>query len=197
MKVSLMNKILIGILLLATLFLLWNKFTIPFGINVDRVSLIKEMKALQRLETASFTIEKIIDAGSNGNALQEFLYGDKVLLIAHGQVVAGFDFASMQEKDIEIQGKKIQVTLPQPIILFTRLDNQQTKVYDRTRGLLAPKNSDLEARARQSAEISIKESACSGSILRQASENGRKQIMLFFKTLGFSEVTITIPEGSC
>jgi len=155
------------------------------------------MKALQRMETASFAIEKIVDAGTNGNIIQEFLYGDKVLLIAHGQIVAGFDFATISEKDIQIQGKKISISLPAPIILSTRLDNQQTKVYDRTRGLLAPKNSDLEARARQAAETSIKAAACEGGILSQASENGRKQMMLFFKTLGFTEVEISIPQGSC
>ena len=150
------------------------------------------MKALKRLETASFTIEKIVDAGSNGNVLQEFLYGDKVLLIAHGHVVAGFDFELMGQSDITIQGKKITVILPSPIILYSRLDNEKTKVYDRTRGLLAPKNSDLEARARQAAEASIKTAACEGDILSQASDNGRKQMTLFFKSLGFSEVVITI-----
>lgn len=197
MKLSLINKILIGVLGLLLLFLFWNTFFLPLNINVNQSSIIKEIKALKRLETASFTIEKIIDAGSNGNVLQEFLYGDKVLLIAHGQVVAGFDFESMEQKDIVIQGGKITITLPQPTILYSRLDNEKTKVYDRTRGLLAPKNSDLEARARQAAEISIREAACQTDILLVARNNGEKQLKFLLKSLHFSEVIITIPKGNC
>ena len=196
MKLTFINKVLIGLVFVLVLYFLWMRLA-PSVININQASVIKEMQALQRMETATFTIEKIVDAGTNGDVVQEFLYGDKVLLIAHGQVVAGFDFASINEGDIQLQGKKITITLPAPTILYSRLDNQQTKVYDRTRGLLAPKNSDLEARARQAAEASIKVAACDGGILTQAQDNGRKQIMSFFKTLGFSEVIITIPPGSC
>lgn len=188
---------LIGLLFLAVLYIFWNTLTVPSGINLNQASVVKEMQALQRMETASFTIEKIVDAGTNGNIIQEFLYGDKVLLIAHGQVVGGFDLASIHENDIQIQGKKITLQLPAPIILYSHLDNALTKVYDRTRGLLAPQNSDLESRARLAAENSIQAAACGGGILTQARDNGRKQITLFLKSLGFTEVNITIPTGSC
>lgn len=197
MKLTLLNKILMSLLFLFLLYFFWARYTIPFGINIDRVAVIKETKALQRMETASFTIEKIVDAGTNGNVIQEFLYGDKVLLIAHGQVVAGFDLAALKDENVIIQARKITVVLPDPIILYTRLDNEQTKVYDRTRGLLAPKNSDLEARARAAAETSIKSAACEGGILGQARENGIKQMTLFFKSLGFTDITITSGMGSC
>ena len=64
-------------------------------LNTDRAAVIKEMRSLQRLETASFTIEKIIDGGTSGNVFQQFLFGDKILLIAHGQVIAGFDLSQI------------------------------------------------------------------------------------------------------
>lgn len=197
MKISLINKLLILILSVSFLFLLWTKYTSTSQININRASVIKEMRALNRMETATFTIDKIVDAGTNGNVLQEFLYGDKVLLIAHGQVIAGFDFESLSEKDIRIEGKKISVTLPAPTILVSKLDNEQTKVYDRTRGLLAPKNSDLEARARSAAETSIMTAACDGGILNQARDNGIKQLTSFFKSLGFAEVTVNSPQADC
>jgi len=192
-----MNKILIGVLVFSLIVLFWNTLISRFGINVSQTSVIKEMKALKRLETASFTIEKIVDAGSNGNVLQEFLYGDKILLIAHGQVVAGLDFEQLTEKDVQVEGKKITITLPQPSIFFTRLDNQQTKIYDRTRGLLAPKNSDLESQARLAAENSIQKAACDAHILQQAKDNGEKQLLFLLKSLNFSEVIINIPDGKC
>ena len=166
-------------------------------LNTDRAAVIKEMRSLQRLETASFTVEKIIDGGTQGNVFQQFLFGDKILLIAHGQVIAGFDLSQISEKDIEIEGENIRMTLPKPQILVTTLDNTQTKVYDRTRGILSPGDKDLESKAREAAEKSIKDAACEGGILKQASDNARKQLTAFLSALGFTQISIDIPEGSC
>ena len=153
---------------------------------------------MQRLETASFTIEKIIDGGTTGsNVFQQFLFGDKILLIAYGQVIAGFDLSQITDKDIEVNGKNLKITLPKPQILVTTLDNTQTRVYDRQKGILSSGNKDLESEARQSAETSIKDAACQGDILKQAADNVRKQLITLFSTLGFSTVTIEIPNGSC
>lgn len=166
-------------------------------LNTDRTAVIREMRALQRLETASFTIEKIIDGGTSGNVFQQFLFGDKILLIAHGQVIAGFDLSQISESDIEVEGQNIRVTLPKPQVLVTTLDNTQTKVYDRTRGILNPGDKDLESEAREAAEKSIKDAACEGGILKQASDNARKQITAFLSALGFIQISIDIPEGNC
>ena len=166
-------------------------------LNTNGAAVIKEIRSLQRLETASFTIEKIIDGGTSGNTFQQLLFGDKILLIAHGQVIAGFDLSQMSEKDIEIKDDNLRITLPKPQILVTSLDNSQTRVYDRTRGILNPGDKDLESKARETAQNTITEAACKGGILKQASENARKQISAFLSTFDFNEVIIDIPEASC
>lgn len=187
---------LLIILLLVTWFLVFRSSG-GVKLNTDRASVIKEMRSLQRFETAVFTVEKVIDGGTQGNVFQQFLFGDKILLIAHGQVIAGFDLSQISEKDIEVKGQNIRVTLPKPQILVTTLDNTQTKVYDRTRGILTPGDKDLESKARSAAETSISKAACDGGILKQASDNARKQISAFLSALGFSQISIDIPEGSC
>lgn len=163
----------------------------------DRVAVVKEMRALSRLETASFTIEKIIDSESSGNVFQKLLFGDKILLIANGNVIAGIDFIGIEEKDIVVEGKKIQIALPPPQIFLASLDSAKTKVYDRKSGLLSGGNDNFESDARATAEQSIREAACSSGILEMASENARKQITSFLSSLGFVEIIITIPQGSC
>ncbi len=163
----------------------------------NRVAVIKEMRMLSRLETASFTVEKIIDSESSGNVFQKLLFGDKILLIANGNVIAGIDFIGIEEEDIVIEGKKIQVSLPAPEIFFASLDNTKTRVYDRKSGLLSGGNDNIESEARATAEQSIREAACSSGILNMASENARKQITSLLSSLGFVEIVITIPQGSC
>lgn len=169
-----------------------------FRINTNRTAVVKEMKALQRLETASFTIEKIIDGGTTEqNPIKQFLFGDRLLLIAHGEVIAGFDLSKISDNDITIKGDAITVQLPAAEIFTTALDNKQTRVYDRRRGILNMGEDNLESEIRQAAESSIRQAACDSGILRQASENGQKHFKAFFASLGFSKVSIEVPSTSC
>lgn len=167
-------------------------------INTNRAAVIKQIQNLQRLETASFTIEKIIDAGTSGeNVFQRLLFGDKILLIAHGQAIAGFDLSLISEKDVQVNGKNLKITLPKPQLLTVSLDNTQTRVYDRQRGLLSADGKDLETQARIAAEKSIRDAACQGNILQQAADDARKQLTASFYSLGFETVTIEIPSATC
>lgn len=160
-------------------------------------AVVKQMQQLQRLETAGFTIEKIIEAKTAGNAFENVLYGDKILLIASGQVLAGFDLSNLSENSVAVKGKSLTIQMPPPQILVTKLDNEKTRVYDRQSGFLTRGDKDLETQARLKAESEIRAAACQMNILGVASDNGRKQLQVLFGTLGFSEVNIEIPEISC
>lgn len=166
-------------------------------IRTSPTTVIKQMKALNRLETASFTIEKVIDAGTDGNRFQEVLFGDHILLIAHGEVIAGFDLSELKEDDARIEGSTITLQLPPPKVLVAKLDNEQTRVFDRQQGLLTKGDKDLESEARKAAEQTIQQAACQGGILNEASTNARKQLTTLLKALSFTDVIIQIPEGSC
>ncbi len=166
-------------------------------IRLDQAAVITKVQALSKLETSSFTIEKIIEAGVQGNTFQNILYGDKILLIAHATVVAGFDLSKIDMTLVKIQGEKLEITLPAPEILYSKLDNDQTRVYDRKLGLLTKGDAGLESKARTAAEQSIRQAACEGGILAAAAENGRKQLQTMFATGGFSEVIVLTPVGEC
>lgn len=181
------------------IFLVTHFFSSPFKVSIDtsRAAVVKQMRSLSRLETATFTIEKVIDAGTTGgNVFQQFLFGDKILLIAHGEVIAGFDLSQISDSDIMTNGKNVTLKLPAPQILVATLDNTQTKVYDRRRGLLSD-NKDLESEVRAAAQTSIENAACAANILPQAAENGRKQLTALLLSLGFETVTLEIPQGHC
>lgn len=173
-----------------------SKFTGQYEFR-NGTAVVKEMQSLNRLETAQFTIEKIIDAGTSGNAFQDLLFGDRLLFIAHGQVVAGFDLSKLTENDITISNTVIEITLPQPEIFFVRLDSEQSRVYDRDQGLLTRGDKDLESAARLEAENTIRQAACESGILTEATDSGRKQLVTILRSFGFEEVTINVPVGNC
>jgi|WetSurMetagenome_2_1015567.scaffolds.fasta_scaffold01745_3 hypothetical protein len=192
-----LGSIFVIIFFLGVVFL--NDFFGKPSVRVDlsRNNVIKEVQKLGSLETASFSIEKVVEAGQQGNPFQDILFGDRILLIANGKVTAGVDLYTIKESDIKVQGKELSITLPAPRILSSTLDNSKTKVYDRTQGLLNRGNKDLETKARQAAEASITKAACDGGILDEARTNVIERIKQLFEFAGFSSVEVAVPVGSC
>src|SRR6202011_5494280 len=95
-------------------------------INVDQPTVVRQIQQLQRLETVSYTMDKII-SGEHGNAyLPKFLAGDRLLLVVHGEVVGGINLARLQPGDVLIQGQRVSIHLPPVEVLSTRIDNART-----------------------------------------------------------------------
>ena len=167
-------------------------------IDAGRDAVVKEMRQLGRLETSSFTIEKIIEAKKEeGGPWRNILFGDKLLLIANGEVVAGYDLSTLSENDVEKTSGTLRLKLPAPEILSVRLDNEKTRVYDRDQGILSRGDKDLESEARLAAEQSIRDAACTAGILREAEENAVKQLRAVLGALGYPDAVIQSPPGSC
>lgn len=186
----------ITIVIMAVLYF-WLGANPSYRFGSDRAAVIRQVQTLSRLETASFTIDKIIEAGTGYDKLRQFLFGDKLILVAHGKVVAGFDLSKMKPQDFKGSGSSISITLPAPEIFSTIIDNTQTKVFNRTSGIFTKGELNLEAEARQQAESSIKQAACDGGILDEAGKNAVQQLQLIFKSAGFTNVNITAPPASC
>jgi hypothetical protein len=99
-------------------------------------SVIERIQRLQRMETVVFNMDKIVTGEKDNPILPDFIAGDRLLMIVHGQVVAGIDFSRLKNGDVKIEGKAVRIHLPNPQILLTRLDNARTKVYSRNTGIL-------------------------------------------------------------
>src|SRR5450432_1590393 len=62
-------------------------------INVDQPTVVRQIQQLQRLETVSYTLDKIISGEHDTPYLPKFLVGDRLLLVVHGEVVGGVNLA--------------------------------------------------------------------------------------------------------
>ena len=60
-------------------------------INVNQPTVVRQIQQLQRLETVSYTMDKIISGERDNAYLPKFLAGDRLLLVVHGDVIAGVD----------------------------------------------------------------------------------------------------------
>lgn len=171
----------------------------PTPTMMSAATVIQRMQQLNRLQTTSYTVEKVIEASVQGDALENILFGDRLLLVAHGKVEAGVNLDEVSEEDIIISpdGQGLTVYLPPVRIFGVSMDNEKTRVYDRERGLLAAQNKDLETQARQYAEQAILQAACEGDIMQQATDDSQQAMQQFLSLLNFEQVQVipaAVPE---
>lgn len=153
----------------------------------DPVTYINEVRALARLETIQYSIEKVITA-EVGQGTFDFLFGDKLLFVAHGVVIAGIDMEKIQPGDMRLDGSVLYVKLPPAEIFIATLDNEKSYVYDRETGALTKGSIDLETLARQAAEDEIRKAALEDGILPLAQTNAEAYLLKFFTALGYKTV---------
>jgi len=182
----------LGIWLIAGVHLL-DLFRLARGgvtFHVDQPTVVRQIQKLQRLETVSYTMDKII-SGEHANAyLPKFLVGDRLLLVVHGEVVGGINLASLQNGDVQVQGQKVFIHLPAAEIFSTRIDNAKTRVYSRDTGLFSTPDPNLESEVREEAERQLQQAALQDGILKTAADNARSTLSGMLQGLGFHEVDI-------
>jgi Protein of unknown function (DUF4230) len=156
--------------------------------RIDQPTVVHQIQQLQRLETVSFSMDKIISGEHDSPYLPKFLVSDRLLLVVHGDVIAGVDLSQLQSQDVAIQNKTISIRVPKSQILVTRLDNSQTRVYSRDTGLFSSPDPNLETEVRQEAEHQLQDAALQGNILKTADDNSRSTLSALLHSLGFTTV---------
>lgn len=189
-------SLLVGLVLVIGVYI-WIQDNPKIRFGTNRTAVISQIQLLSRFETASYTIDKVIEANTGHTGIKEFLFGDKLILIAQGTVIAGFDMSKISPSDFKGIGNEIHIKLPPAEIFGVMINNNETKVFDRDTGVLTKGDTDLEAKARQEASEMIRTAACEGGILDTATQQGKKQIELMLRTAGFEKVYIDITPTQC
>jgi hypothetical protein len=159
-------------------------------IDTSAPAVVDKIRQLSRLETVDYSIDKIVEGDRQNPVLPDFLAGDRLLLVAHGEVIAGVDMSQLGAKDVRVNGSSVQVSLPSPEILATRIDNARTRVYSRTTGLLVTADPNLESQARLAAEQEITKAALADGILAKAQQNARVAVTGLLYAVGFRKVDV-------
>jgi len=108
-------------------------------INVDQPTVVRQIQQLQRLETVSYTMDKII-SGEHANAyLPKFLAGDRLLLVVHGEVIGasisrGYSPATSSSKE-----PKYRFTCPPPKVFSTASTTPEPKSIPATPACFLPR----------------------------------------------------------
>ena len=150
---------------------------------------VEGVRELDQLATVRWTESVPVTRESGGDVWERVFDGEKVLLIATGNVEAGVDLGDIREDDVSVKGDVVTIDLPEAEILSASLDEETTRVYDRD---FSPLNlhpdDELVEQARLRAVGKISASARENGILDTAQSNAKESIRAFVTTLGLEKV---------
>jgi hypothetical protein len=202
LKTRLMNGVLwLGILaVLIVIFVVLRPFLFnmvsPPRINSTPV-ILQQVQTLSQLVTVKYVMEKVVVISDPQPGLREFFIPgsteNRVVILAHGVVLAGVNLEEIKESDLHPDGKKISIRLPPSRIVAKFLDDKQTKVLEVRTGLLRRFDKDLEQNARDQAVDEIMRAARDGGILKDADDRARTQFTNLLRLLGFEDVEFVAP----
>jgi Protein of unknown function (DUF4230) len=165
--------------------------TTTFDLSVPAV--VEKIQRLNRLETVVYSLDTIVEGSRSSPILPDLLAGDHILMVVHGQSIAGIDLAQLKPEDVRVDPSThgIHITLPASQLFVTTLDNDHTRVYSRSTGLLVPADQNLESDTRAKAQQQLQQAALSDGILDAARKNARATVTTLLYSLGFQQVDVT------
>lgn len=158
--------------------------------NTSAPDVVNQIQRLNRLETVSYSVDTVVEGKHTNAVLPDLLFGDRLLLVVHGQVVAGVDLSQLRPESVHVHARSVSVDLPTSQVFTTRIDSGKTRVFARTTGLLAPADPNLESDTRKAAETQILQAATNDGILDTARANARSSMESLLHGLGFTDVTV-------
>jgi hypothetical protein len=154
---------------------------------------VEKVQSLARLESVVYSLDTVVEGDRSSAILPDALAGDKLLMIVHGQTIAGVDMSQMKPDDVQISetgGRSIKLTLPASQVFVTTIDNAHTRVFSRETGIFVTADPNLESQTRAKAQDQLQQAALTDGILDTASKNARATVTAMLEGLGFDHVEV-------
>jgi hypothetical protein len=158
--------------------------------NTSAPDVIQQIQRLNRLETVSYSVDTVVEGKHTNAVLPDLLFGDRLLLVVHGRVIAGVDLSQLKPESVRVDGRSVTVDLPPSQVFSSAIDSGKTRVFARTTGLLVQADPQLEGDTRKTAEGQILQAATNDGILDTARTNARGSMESLLRGLGFQQVTV-------
>lgn len=156
-------------------------------------AIVEQLESISKLTTTVYRMETIVPASADRKIGEFSLATTKLLYLAHGEVKAGIDLSAITVNNIIINDNQIDISLPSPQILDSKIDINRSRVYDYDRGFLnlgpdvAPQ---LQTIAQQQTLEYIANNACRDGILNTANEKAATTISQLLKITSDKDISI-------
>jgi Protein of unknown function (DUF4230) len=161
---------------------------------ISAPDVIEKIQRLNRLETVVYSLDTVIEGNETSPIFPDALAGDRLLMIVHGQTIAGVDLSQLKPESVQItegrDGRSIRLALPPSQVFLTSIDNAKTRVYSRDTGIFVKADPNLESQTRLRAQSELQQAALSDGILDAATKNARATVIAMLEGLGFAHVDV-------
>lgn len=152
--------------------------------------IVERMEALGRLELVRYYLKDIVE---HTERIKWWPFDPKAILIVSGEVVGCLDLSRIDSADIQVFDDRIEVLLPEPEICYTKVDHQQSRVYDIS-NLSNKQDAALIDEAYKVAERKIEEGALEARLLEQTKMNARGILGPILETLTSKRVVLRFKD---
>jgi hypothetical protein len=161
---------------------------------VSAPDVVEKVQRLNRLETVVYSLDTVVESSESNPVLPDVLAGDRLLMIVHGQTIAGIDMSLLKPDSVEISEnggeRTVRLTLPPSQVFLTTIDEARSRVYARDTGLFVKADPNLETETRVKAQGQLQQAALSDGILDAATKNARATVTALLEGLGFAHVEV-------
>jgi hypothetical protein len=175
-----------------------TSFFSPATAKVEDSSVILDrIRGVSELTTAVFVMEAIVPTSKEQKIGGFTIAQTKLLYIANGEVKAGIDLQKLTPDAVKMNGDMLQIHLPAPEILDSKIDVNKSRVYDYDRGFLGlgpDVGPELQSLAQKETLAQILITACERGILQEANEKAKLALTRLLQTSGYKEVTVIASE---
>ncbi|MCG7656533.1 DUF4230 domain-containing protein [Wielerella bovis] len=190
-------------LLLLVLLVAWFREDVWQGVQkirqpenrvVNQATVLAQIRSLNHLDSTAFHMETIVKTEKQGNWFALWQDSQKGIFTAKGSVHVGLDLNKLTEKNVQIAGDTVIITLPPVEILSVQVE--RVDVYDLRTGILNLRPADLSVleQVRQVARVQMLQQACTNGVLAHAKEQTRAQVERLF-ALAQVKVSVYTPAA--
>ncbi len=164
--------------------------------EISITSVLIRVQELSAMQTIKYTYENAVTSEKQMPGILQGLYGEGMVFIAVGHVIAGIDFSLMEPGDIEVDApsKTLILKLPHAQLMECFLNEAESYVVQRNTGIFASPAPDMEVEARRYAVKVFTKSAVERGVLKDAEEQAEEFLSALFQEVGFEEVIITFTK---
>lgn len=159
---------------------LWHQADRPLVV-VDTPSQIEEIRQIRELEVAHFDCEELYEYKREGR-----IYDDELTKVYYAKLKIGIDLREVKESDIEKDGKKIKITLPDVKLL------NEGKILDFSRTF--SESGDIDNQLRRDASKAAEEWIVEKYVTEEVIQNGRRSVVSYIenylRSIGYEEIEI-------
>ena len=164
---------------------------------------VQQIRGASELTTAVFTMEVVVPTSSTRTIANYEVGKTTLIYIAHGEVRAGVDLSTIEPTDIQDTGDTLRIMLPPPTIIDSKIDVNQSQVFDYDRGFLGmgpDRAPELQDQAQEVALQRMILAACEQSILQEASERAELVVGQLLQTTDYEQIVVASqpsPNTAC